>query len=111
MIRLADRQGVLQGRSLSTVQQFANSVMLHLEDKAGFEGRIDSLKNVLLSASPDPISYAPALYPDLFPPEDLDSLDLEEVPEDNLPGRWKFLTQDVEDFLRAQGIPVPDRHS
>jgi hypothetical protein len=86
--------------------------MLHLEDKAGFEGRIDSLKNVLLSASPDPISYAPALYPDLFPPEDLDSLDLEEVPEDaSLVVKNIIKDEDVEDFLRAQGIPVPDRHS
>ena len=107
MIRLADRQGVLQGRSLSAVQQFANTVLIHLETKAGFEERIDALKNVLISQ--DPIGLAPEMYPDLFPPEDL--ADLEEVPDDTA-----FVVKnvigdnDVEDFLREMGVSVADRH-
>jgi len=107
MIRLADRQGVLQGHSLSTVQQFANTVMIHLDTKAGFEGRIDALKNVLISQ--DPMGLAPEMYPDLFPPEDL--ADLEEVPDDAaLMVKNVIRDDEVEDFLASMGVAVPDRH-
>jgi hypothetical protein len=107
MIRLADRQGVLQGRSLSTVQQFANTVMIHFETKAGFESRIEALKNVLISS--DPIGLAPEMYPDLFPPEDL--ADLEEVPDGvALMVKNVIKDEDVEDFLASMGVQVPDRH-
>ncbi len=107
MIRLADRQGVLQGRSLSTVQQFANTVMIHLDTKAGIEGRIDAIKNVLISQ--DPMGLAPDLYPDLFPPDDL--ADLEEVPDDvALMVKNVIKDEDVEDFLASMGVNVPDRH-
>jgi len=107
MIRLADHQGVLQGRSLSAVQQFANTVLIHLETKAGFEGRIDALKNVLLSR--DPIGLAPELYPDLFPPDDLSQL--EEVPDDvSLKVVNVIKDNEVEDFLASMGVNVPDRH-
>lgn len=110
MIRLADRQGVLQGRSLSTVQQFANQVMIHLDSRAGFEGRIDALKNVLISQ--DPMGLAPELYPDLFPPEDLGStIDLDEVPDDAALKVINVIKDDeVEDFLASMGVSVPDRH-
>jgi hypothetical protein len=109
MIRLADRQGVLQGRSLSAVQQFANSYLLHVENKAAFEGRIDALKNVLIAA--DPMALAPELYPDLFPPDDLARLDLEEVPDDvSLKVVNVIRDDEVEDFLASQGIQIPDRH-
>jgi hypothetical protein len=107
MIRLADRQGVLQGRSLSTVQQFANTVMIHLDSKADMEGRIDALKNVLISE--DPIGLAPEMYPDLFPPDDL--ADLEEVPDEAaLVVKNMIKDEDVEDFLASMGVHVPDRH-
>lgn len=106
MFRLADRQGVLQGRSLSAVQQFANSVLIHLETKRTFEGRIDALKNVLISQ--DPVGLAPELYPDLFPPDDL--ANLEEVPDDVALKVVNTITDDqVEDFLTEMGIPVQDR--
>ncbi len=109
MIRLADRQGVLQGRSLSAVQQFANTVMIHLDTKAGFEGRLDALRNVLISQ--DPMGLAPELYPDLFPPDDLGGMDLEEVPADAaLMVKNSINDDDVEDFLSSMGIRVPDRH-
>lgn len=107
MIRLADRQGVLQGRSLSTVQQFANTVMIHLETRAEFEGRIDALKNVLISQ--DPMGLAPEMYPDLFPPEDL--AELEEVSDDvAIMVKNVIKDEDVEDFLASMGVNVPDRH-
>lgn len=83
--------------------------MIHLDSRAEFEGRLDALKNVLISG--DPMTLAPQVYPDLFPPEDMAEIDLEELPpETGMTVENVIRDDEVEDFLRSQGIPVPDRH-
>ncbi len=67
---------------------------------------MDALKNVLISQ--DPFGLAPEVYPDLFRPDDLGSL--EEVPDDMALKVTNVIKDDeVEDFLASMGVQVPDR--
>lgn len=65
-IRLADRQGLLQGRRLSQVQHLALQIILMLESIEKTEAKTDRMREALLGSRPE---LARALYPSYFAPE------------------------------------------
>jgi hypothetical protein len=70
MIRLADREGHLRGKKLSTIQRFCGRVMLYLEQRDRTQGELDAIKRSLLTAAAEPAKAGPILFPDYFQPEE-----------------------------------------
>lgn len=60
-IRLADRQGVLQGRHISPVQSKANIILTYLDDIDRNKGKILALKRAFLSSG---LADPAKLFPD-----------------------------------------------
>lgn len=60
-IRLADRQGVLQGRHISPVQSKANIILTYLDDIDRNKGNVLALKHAFLSSG---LADPAKLFPD-----------------------------------------------
>lgn len=65
-IRLAERQGILQGRHISPVQQMALQLLIILDRSDTTSLRADRIREALLSANP---ALARGLYPAYFSSE------------------------------------------
>jgi hypothetical protein len=98
LIRVADRQGVLTGKSLSIVQLFAIRVMLSLESKSIVEDQVREMKLSLMAQNP--AELAPDLFPEYFAP-----VDVTDVPEG---GGFQVVNaikdSEVESYLEMMGV-------
>jgi len=88
---MADRQGLLQGRSLSPVQSYANQILLALDNRRKIEEYVNNFKWSVIAADP---SQGDKLFPDLFP-EDIveirDDVDLMAID-----GEVEYVSEDEE---------------
>ncbi len=98
MFRIADRQGILTGKSLSAVQRFGIRVMLFLEKKEHMEGELRALKLSLMA--PSPFELAPELFPDYFRSEDFGSVE----EETGIVVTNSIKEEEVDEFLAMMGI-------
>lgn len=62
---MAERQGLLRGRRLSSVQQLGLEILLILDEVAREQQDVDRMRTALLTADP---SLARGLYPQYFEP-------------------------------------------
>ncbi len=95
-----ERQGLLKGRRISSVQQAALQILIVLDRQAADAVRLERVRETLLGANPD---LARALYPAYFSP-------LEPVEEvDNDPShRWEPYADDTPLDFSGASFEHPD---
>jgi hypothetical protein len=101
MIRLADREGRLQGSGMSVMQRFCGRVMLMLDRADHAKGELDAVKRSVMAAAP--AMLGPELFPEYFPPEEWDlSTDIREGVR--ITNSGSITDAEVDEMLRAAGV-------
>lgn len=96
-LRLAERQGLLQGRDLSPLQQYALILLRFLDAKERGKARSDAVKNALIATGHTKVSD---LYPEWFPQEPEEDDGAEDVTYDYSEVEWKGGTDAMSEYQR-----------